>query len=1023
MFKKIVLNQGGMSLVEVMVAIGISSIVSMGVMKINETSTKGMNHTSTKFSLNEFRRAHLAMTLSKPENCKANFENKVVSSNLASANFVVANKIVTAGTSPTEIAAVGGKTPEGDWTINTIQLDAFQPSSTGSFTGICNLQVNLTRNKMAFGGTTQGFTLPLYCMVNSSFAITTCMSASAANSDIWAMNYRTGYEFINYVPAAGLGYVVVGPVADGEEVNASLTIKQEGFDWRGFPPFKEGLRLPFMNVITWDRWGLTEGISHSQGGSLSCFKMANFPTDTALNQQAEFCPTFASFQSLNGSNYSNHVYANRGSFSLLPFENANTTGTGANNSTARIDLRDGSLVIDYNFQTLNPVSGALSINRKGTTGYVGAANKNGGGLIDIRSSGVITLGSVPAGQSEDIALPMLFLDPIGIIGSNNSKYYGTTQLNDFNLGTTARIPSIIIGHSNKGGLPTDTAPVTPHGTEASIIVGVSNVSRSQNSFVMGLSNEVGKDNHFAQVMGTFNLIEGTGTGRSYYLVNGDQNIFSNSGYGLIVGNSNLVQGMNSIGIGSSNWINGSYSQTIGKTNVANANYSMAIGQNNLAAAVYSYAHGYANEAGGISSFAFGNTSQALGNYSFASGSGAKALGTYALAIGYAAEAQDINSVAIGQSAVSRSTRGIAIGYGAETKSSSAVSSMAIGFEAEADQIFSLALGNRAKALGAGSVAISSREQTNSTSSITEARGTGSVAIGRGARAIANNSIAISSGGWGARAGGNRSILSGADPLLTPYKAPESSTVIGHQAAITGFSNNALGLGNNLQIHNCVNCSLIGSSPWTTEVLQGPTDATRDPSIAGVTISGDYTTRVFAAGTVQIKVQHAPPTYGQTDTGADPWYNTGGFMCQLSSSGAPNWQCSSDRNLKENFREVDEELILDNLTKLGVTTWNMKGTEFKTRSIGPVAQDFYQLFTVPLGLQSANKASRKDDDTHISQSTVNGVLLVAAKNLILSTRKLEQENAELKREIAQIKQQQKAMLEAMCSIDKNLAVCK
>jgi hypothetical protein len=125
-------------------------------------------------------------------------------------------------------------------------------------------------------------------------------------------------------------------------------------------------------------------------------------------------------------------------------------------------------------------------------------------------------------------------------------------------------------------------------------------------------------------------------------------------------------------------------------------------------------------------------------------------------------------------------------------------------------------------------------------------------------------------------------------------------------------------------------------------------------------------------------------------------------------------------VKENFQEVDEELILDNLTKLGVTSWNFKGSRNKNKNLGPVAQDFYNLFTNPLGLHTENK---KDDQTTISQGTVNGVLLVAAKNLILNTRKLEQENAELKREIAQIKQQQKAMLEAMCSIDKNLAICK
>ena len=51
MFK---LNQNGISLIEVMVAAGISSVIALGTMKINENAQKGMRSVATKAELSSY---------------------------------------------------------------------------------------------------------------------------------------------------------------------------------------------------------------------------------------------------------------------------------------------------------------------------------------------------------------------------------------------------------------------------------------------------------------------------------------------------------------------------------------------------------------------------------------------------------------------------------------------------------------------------------------------------------------------------------------------------------------------------------------------------------------------------------------------------------------------------------------------------------------------------------------------------------------------------------------------------------
>ncbi|MFC1997049.1 tail fiber domain-containing protein [Chloroflexota bacterium] len=108
----------------------------------------------------------------------------------------------------------------------------------------------------------------------------------------------------------------------------------------------------------------------------------------------------------------------------------------------------------------------------------------------------------------------------------------------------------------------------------------------------------------------------------------------------------------------------------------------------------------------------------------------------------------------------------------------------------------------------------------------------------------------------------------------------------------------------------------------------------------------------------------------------------------------SWSCSSDRNQKENFQDVDGQVILENLSRIPVQTWNAKGTDPDVKHLGPTAQDFFTAF----GLGN--------DDKHISTIDLDGVALAAIQGLYALSQEqaeqiasLESENTTLKEQIA------------------------
>jgi hypothetical protein len=106
------------------------------------------------------------------------------------------------------------------------------------------------------------------------------------------------------------------------------------------------------------------------------------------------------------------------------------------------------------------------------------------------------------------------------------------------------------------------------------------------------------------------------------------------------------------------------------------------------------------------------------------------------------------------------------------------------------------------------------------------------------------------------------------------------------------------------------------------------------------------------------------------TGTDN--NTGAAL----TFGTPGWTISSDRNKKENLIEYDSDIALKKVESLPIYSYNMIGSDSKLINIGPMAQDWNELFV-----------STKDK-LSISSVDLHGVAFAAIKGLLKKVKELE-----------------------------------
>jgi hypothetical protein len=125
----------------------------------------------------------------------------------------------------------------------------------------------------------------------------------------------------------------------------------------------------------------------------------------------------------------------------------------------------------------------------------------------------------------------------------------------------------------------------------------------------------------------------------------------------------------------------------------------------------------------------------------------------------------------------------------------------------------------------------------------------------------------------------------------------------------------------------------------------------------------------------------------TTTPGNKLHVNGGITCTALTQ-------TSDRNAKENFQSVSAMDVLDKVAALPISTWNFKEMQ-GARHLGPMAQDFYAAFGLGQG------------ETTITSVDADGVALAAIQGLNQKLsdelKRRDAENAELKRELKQLKQ--------------------
>jgi hypothetical protein len=113
--------------------------------------------------------------------------------------------------------------------------------------------------------------------------------------------------------------------------------------------------------------------------------------------------------------------------------------------------------------------------------------------------------------------------------------------------------------------------------------------------------------------------------------------------------------------------------------------------------------------------------------------------------------------------------------------------------------------------------------------------------------------------------------------------------------------------------------------------------------------------------------------------------------------ANNMSFGSDRNVKENFRPLDAQILLAKVAALPISEWNYKDDATRKKHVGPMAQDFHAAF----GLNG-------DDDRHISVVDEGGVALAAIQGLNQKLEQKETEITELKAQLNELKDLVRAM---------------
>jgi hypothetical protein len=244
--------------------------------------------------------------------------------------------------------------------------------------------------------------------------------------------------------------------------------------------------------------------------------------------------------------------------------------------------------------------------------------------------------------------------------------------------------------------------------------------------------------------------------------------------------------------------------------------------------------------------------------------------------------------------------------------------------------------------------------------------------------IGDGSVAF---GTNTRASGQQSTAMG----LNSQATAQAAVAIGYATTASGIGSFALGFNTTASGEGSTALGVTTTASGLGSMAMGYAASTNGQM--GSFVFGDASnhptpTLVTATGANQFVVRAA---------GGTTFYSSADLASGVTlPNGAGDWEMVSDRNRKQNFRELDGEDVLSRIRRIPVSEWSYKAQGAHVRHIGPMAQDFHAAFGLGTG------------DLTITGGDLSGVNLRAIQSLIERSEKLRAENESLRDELSDLK---------------------
>lgn len=272
--------------------------------------------------------------------------------------------------------------------------------------------------------------------------------------------------------------------------------------------------------------------------------------------------------------------------------------------------------------------------------------------------------------------------------------------------------------------------------------------------------------------------------------------------------------------------------------------------------------------------------------------------------------------------------------------------------------FSWAGGSNSTAVGLYALAFGDTNSAESTSSIVfgsgnQVKGAAGFSAGAGNRVCDTYGVAL---GNNAKSGG---------PYINGKCDPDSFNVRGLAAVAIGYNVTAD------QDHSMAFGKFASNNGFTGTFIWSDGSATATADTFRNTANNEFALR--ATGGFRFRTNLAGTT-----------------GCNLPA-GSGVFNCTSSRFTKENFLMVQGEDVLTQLRSVPVSTWNYISEGKWVRHIGPMAEDFFQVFRFGTG------------NTSIGVQDLAGVSLAGVKALDQRTVELQQKTLELQQKTTELQQ--------------------